>query len=437
MAILATLGLAVPSTGIASLTTTTAKADVLDIPQALIGVLASNLGLLSVDVLPTTEAMGAVPEGESLDVYRLSASNIVLNGLKYVVSLDPTTLPTDYIDADGIATFQMSATNLLNGNLLTTFVSARAIRLDAGSAPVWTDAVGSSGDVSSQSASEGGDDGGVPEYSAKVASSDESSAARLARIPIATSVKRKDVKPTRVGPMGELDGTGSGPVPKSKQSKVAGATTAAETTTGNCTVGPGPRITKVAGSSSLRYATIGTTYPVGSSTGGMTVSSSKGAEYGIAASVSGSYGTWSVSGSSFAQSGWSKEWLGITSSRSYQKQVQYYKWKYEYLDSRCNHYHQIPYTETGGTASNTGIDRPSWTTWCTHEDPGPWWRDNSDGSAYAYSAAVKFSSALGIDLSIKRNYSTSSKVGYNIVGTTRQLCGNNTWPSNASKLMER
>jgi hypothetical protein len=144
----------------------------------------------------------------------------------------------------------------------------------------------------------------------------------------------------------------------------------------SCGAGPRPRITKKA--ESLRWATIGTTYPVGRSTARMVV----GASYGIGASLSSSHGSWEASGSRHTESGWSKEWLPLADSRSYQKQLEYFKWKYEYLASFCNHYHWIPNTETGGTASNPGISRPEgWRHFCADEDPGPWSRHLSSGSA--------------------------------------------------------
>jgi len=203
-----------------------------------------------------------------------------------------------------------------------------------------------------------------------------------------------------------------------------------------CGSGASPRISKTA--QSLRWATIGTTYPAGRSTAKMVVSSSQGAAYGIGVSMSGSRGSWDASGSRHTESGWSKEWLPLSDSRSYQKQVEYYRWKYEYLAAICNHHHWIPNTETGGTASNPGIGRPTgWRFYCAPEDPGPWTRHLSRGHAYQYSESVKFADVLGINLSISRQYSSEQKLVYRVRGTKKQLCGSNDWPSRAGKIVER
>lgn len=74
---------------------------------------------------------------------------------------------------------------------------------------------------------------------------------------------------------------------------------------------------------------------------------------------------------------------------------------------------------------------------CAPEDPGPWWRDDTDGSSYTYGESVKFAAVLGIHLSISRQYSSQQKIRYVIRGNRKKLCGSNTWPSKAGKIVER
>ncbi|KAB2813166.1 hypothetical protein F9L07_15940 [Pimelobacter simplex] len=203
--------------------------------------------------------------------------------------------------------------------------------------------------------------------------------------------------------------------------------------------GEGPHETKNL-STKLAWATIGTSYPVGKTTAWMKVASNKsnGAKYGGAIQFGGAKA--SLSGSQFAKGGWSKTWTGSKASRSYRKQIEYYRVKYyNYLEGpACDHVHWIPKVETGGVDQNTeGVNRPSWAKWCVKQVPGPFTRDSEEGKNYEYNAAVKIKETLGVDLGISREYSHSQSITYNIVGKNKQLCGDTTWPSVSGKMMER
>jgi hypothetical protein len=332
---------------------------------------------LSVDVLPTAAAMSRIEVGKSLPVYRLPAAHVSTGARGYTVRMDPLALPSGYLDGKGLATLKVLAQDATTGALSTTVVSVRAVRSSTTAAPTWVSATESADPVVA---------------------------------PALRSIRGSAQLSTTA--------VAGGVVPD------------------YCDSGASPRISKRA--ESLRWATIGTTYPAGRSTATMVVTSSQGAQYGIGVSMTGSYGSWDSSGSRHTESGWSKDWVPISTSRSYQKQVEYFKWKYEYLASACNHYHWIPNSETGGTASNVGIGRPDgWRRYCVHEDPGPWQRYLSVGSAYTYSESVKFAELIGIHLSISRQYSREQKLRYYIRGHHKYLCGSDTWPSRASKIVER
>jgi hypothetical protein len=164
------------------------------------------------------------------------------------------------------------------------------------------------------------------------------------------------------------------------------------------------------------WVTIGTTYPIGGNTAAtMQVDSSKGATYGIAASGSGAFGSWRGNGSRSVSGSWGFTWNGSSSSRAYRLQVKYYRYRYEYLDARCNNYKWIPILETGGTSSVTGIERPTFTH-CAPVDKGEWYRSRSDGRSYQFGSAVKFADVIGLDLSVNRQYSKSQKLKYQVVG---------------------
>jgi hypothetical protein len=377
-------------------------------PVALAGTLPrdSHSVRLSVDLLPTAEAMERLDVGESLPVYRVPAAEVDAVGRGYTVRIDPLALPSGYLDNKGMATAKVLAQDVETGALSTTVLSVRAVRASTASAPAWVDATNSAF---------AGPDVSVARYAA-----DDPKR----RVPV--SAAAVEAGPVEAPALRTLEGS----------AQLTAVDAARGIVPDWCDSGPGPRMRKKA--ESLRWATIGTTYPVGRSKARMVVSSSQGASYGIGASMSGSRGSWDVSGSRHTESGWSKAWLPSNYSRSYQKQVEYFKWKYEYMSSICNHYHWIPNAETGGTASNEGIARPDgWRHYCAHEDVGPWWRDRSDGSAYTYGESVKFADVLGINLSISRQYSSAQTVRYFIRGHRKYMCGSNTWPSFASKIVER
>jgi hypothetical protein len=360
--------------------------------------------------------MKALPVGQSLDPYRLDQSSVQQDGTSYSVMVDPAQIPAQYRDPAGIVTFQVTAQDPATGTVLSTMASARGVLIGADTQPVWADAVASGAEATQAARAAAG---GTSAFAATGSDA----------LPILGPDAAASVGATDPGALTPI-------VAPAKSGGLFGqaAATPQATTAGNC-VGPNPRMTKV--SSKVVWATLGTTYPIGKSQAFMAVSASEGATYGGGVSVSGRYGTWSASGSKHAGGNWSKTWLGSTSSRSYQKQVEYFKWHYEYLDSRCNYYRWISNQETGGTTSNTGITRPNFPDAnCVPADPGPWQRTDDKATAYSYDAAVKFSSAIGTNFGINRNYSSSQFVQYNVAGHQR-LCGSNTWPTKAGKIMEK
>lgn len=170
----------------------------------------------------------------------------------------------------------------------------------------------------------------------------------------------------------------------------------------------------------------------------MVVSSSQGASYGVAASATGAYTGFHADGSRFVQSGWGFTWDWSGAQRSFRKGIEY-----QLMNKRCygtgyltgDRHMWRPVGETGGVSHNDGLSRPGWDT-CAGVDAGVWRRDNSDGHAYSYGAAVKMEDVIGINLSIDRNYYSSQRLEYNLK-TRRRLCGNDAYPANAGKIIDR
>ncbi|AIY18278.2 hypothetical protein KR76_18595 [Pimelobacter simplex] len=173
----------------------------------------------------------------------------------------------------------------------------------------------------------------------------------------------------------------------------------------------------------------------------MLVSSSTGASYGVAFSMTdrkGKWGAFKAGQSKHTQSSWGFKWTPSAKSRSYRKGVEYGLFETTCARGCVKCQRQwIPIGETGGTGANTkGVNRPTWTK-CAPVVKGQWWRDRSDGRAYDYNAGVKFAEVIGIDLSVNRQYNRSQKLVYHLK-KARRMCGSDgVWASKASKVMAR
>lgn len=383
-----------------------------------------------VGTVPTSEPIVAIrayvqpvaPAGDALglpaSLHALPTEAFTVNGANYTLSVDPADLPADFIDATGVASFHVRV--VAGDHTWVTNVSARAVRETPLSAPEWVEAIDSAAAV--ERSLEATPDRAatlsgwsrVPVLSVPATASGSSLGSTSASSVTATDVDENTPEVEDDGVMVQLYG-------------MAPATQVLH---------PNCRRTKLA--DRVWSTTIGTTYPVGEHSAKMVITSSQGANYGIGFSVSGDKGDFSGSGSYFKKSTWGKEWLLSSKSRSYRKGIEYFKYRYECMDAMHPVYYQWePVGETGGNGSNVGITRPNWDK-CAPQDGGPFWRDDEDGTAYAYGAAVKAAGVIGIDLSIKRQYSGYQKLYYNIINNKTKLCGNNgEWPSVSGKVMQK
>ncbi len=182
-----------------------------------------------------------------------------------------------------------------------------------------------------------------------------------------------------------------------------------------------------------RWATVGTSYPVGkTSRSWLEYGSASASTFGAAVS----YGDgWSASGSATLSDAWGQGFAKSRHPRSYRVDVRYRK-QHCYLSSGVyGHSHWIPRYETGGTQTYRLSKRPKWRT-CRPIWRGPWWRGKTRGSDHKLSTGVKFAGVIGIDLRTQRAYSTDSRLYYD-KPKKRRLCGNTQVPAKASKLRER
>jgi hypothetical protein len=360
-----------------------------DQPIALSGDMPIGIGADAVTIAVMPDS--TLKPGESRDILVIDDAEVTVDSGVFEARVNPAEIPAAYVDPQGIVDFEVYGTDGDSGWI--TDVSAR-ITHEVGTPTTdkfWTDP---------------GDSAPLLVTSAKPSSKTNGNIRvpkKAGRGALARSTELED------------DGV-----------TVGDFTEVPDTTFSGC-------VQADTGESATRWATIGTSYTVGSSTGWISVSTSVGAKYGVGVSTGGGF---SANGTLWADGGWSKTWNDYSGSRSYQKQIRYEKfvktcgvpgWTYTTT-------YWKPQNETGGTDHNDGIDRPDWTH-CVPEDPGPWARDAANGYAYSYGSAVKFASLIGIDLSIEKNWSSNQSLNYNIHGDNQRACGNNADPSLAGKIM--
>jgi hypothetical protein len=362
-------------------------------PIAVFGDLPAGTTDVTLTVLPRMN--GATP-GAKLVPVAVEASGVTVDDGHFTASVDPADVPVGFVSADGLVDFQVSAANA-DGQAWVSVVTSRLVATPKQADGTWADPVDTS-------------DAGATLRHARVAG--KQSVPRLS----ASAAARLELEDDDGSEVGRYAATDRNCV------SVQYATPTSNTR--------------------RRWATTGTTYPVGATTARLNYSSSKGARYGAAVNIN---GVWSVSGSMFVGGGWGSDWHFDGAQRSYQVETLYRQWKYRCTDEQYHYWDQLwwlPEDETGGTRTNTGIDRPSWNNpdYCANiSSNATWRRDTSSGNEYKYGYAVKFQDIIGIDLSISHSYGETMLVAYDVPKGSAQtkLYGNNARPTRAGKFIQR
>ena len=343
-------------------------------------------------VLPTDPWLRAAEVGTSVRAADVSEAAVVrTDSNTFEVALDPSDVPPRYIDSLGLVHLQIVASTS-DGAFLSN-ASLRAVLSSEGVAAHWAE----------------------PAVSAPTTDRPVLARAGRLHLPVDASSQAATVGVTAFAPISEAeaDRIAADPDPPA-----------------------GCDYTKL--KEKTRSTTIGTTYPTRGDSATMIVDSSTGAHYGVAVStkVSGDWADFRAGEGKYTRSGWGFKWANSTKSRSYRKGIRYGLFLLDCVRG-CDECSKqwYPIGETGGTGSNSGIDRPNFRR-CARVDKGAWWRDDAGEHAYTYGAAVKFAGIIGIDLSISRQYNSSQKLLYRL-DAKRRMCGSNDFPSEAGKVMER
>lgn len=202
------------------------------------------------------------------------------------------------------------------------------------------------------------------------------------------------------------------------------------------------------------WSNIGETYPVGDGKGGMTFTSEASAKYEGAVS----FGGWSASKAVEIKSGIEGVWEPVGWPRKYLVEIRYKKYQcvYQSKDQAAVWTVWEPSGHTGGSDHVGGdeyddykdrVQRPDWVGMneedhCTKSTVDAWNRDNSAGGSESLgwegklTAGAKNQLEIGIELGVSREWSTSSKITYNMTKDVDRLCGMDEKPGFASKIAQ-
>lgn len=342
---------------------------------------------------PVVTKRNPAKDGRMIDLFRLDDEAVTVEGNNFTVRLDPSLVPRTHRSRTGLVTLDLQFINLSTGQMSVQLNSAQIVKNQSG-IQTWADPL-----------------------------TTDLSVMPRARIAVPRANRRETVPPV---PPVRVD-MGQGRLPRSMRTApgieqvrradargaVCGYTHRAATTN--------------------RWATVGTSYPLGRDTSTLHYGSSSKSTFGIG--VNSGRG-WDASGSRTIEDDWGQIFRRSSKARSYRVQVRYkLQTCWNSSGTTVTSIRWIPQFETGGTWAYALGSRPNYTR-CIRVAAGEWIRGAQRGSDYSLSYGVKFRDKIGIDLRTQRAYSSSSKLVYHLrVG--RRMCGSNDVPSRARTVRAR
>jgi len=176
-----------------------------------------------------------------------------------------------------------------------------------------------------------------------------------------------------------------------------------------------------------RTTTVGTTYShVPGVTAHFTYGSGQSSGLGVGVSSSGSFGTWSASGTHSVSSDSSESFPTFSGARSDHERTEFV---YKKFLIECDGY-QTQATSFAGGATHTTATPPS-AGFCVAQAVDTSFTKHST-SAFTFTGGVSMSGAIGVDLSAHTGYSTTAELTYSFT-QRRDLCGTNDYPGGTPK----
>ena len=368
-----------------------------------------------VSIEPPSDRLATLRTGVGVSLHRLPPSAVRTAGNRFAVVLDPATVPDAHVSRDGKVNFEVDVYDPVTSQRAATSTTVRRVTYDR--AQVWADALqvvsaqagkGSAGTVKAPrltTADLGRKDGAttLAQVTAELAS----------RLPALTTTMQP------AGPAAPAGARTADPDSAAATAAAAGAI---------CAFAPNVPTRR-------RWATVGTSYPVGKHTSKLLYSSRTESEFGVGCLVR----------------------RGCVLDRRWQQDprrrlgpelplLQHDPVLPDPGRVPAQHLLQLPglrdqpEVEAGPAARlhqvPPALQPPELEDVRACQDSGRWYRGRVRGNDYRLSFGVKFKKVLGIDLSTRRAYSEDASLWY-YSPVKRRLCGNDDEAGYASKIRER
>ena len=378
-----------------------------------------------------------MPVGSSFALWPVPASDVHVSESAWSVSLDPLSIPQQFIAPDGQVDFILEAHDTASGQAAYHTVSARPVLSNLSGLTNWLTADAAiptgwsalQGTASLADAADnvseptppplGGTDAGSDNLEAE--GIDATTAAVSPDLGELTGIPLELIKdPTGALSDGDGGGTSVGtllPSPDSLNLPV--------TAPSNCQ--------EISGFRSDLMTTIATGYPVGGDESSLTYTSSLKTTSGTAISTGSG---WDETGTESTTDGWGADYVKDTRKRSYRTVVTYGYYQC-YNVAGYYSYWVFPIKQPGAAFYYLLSDAPNWTRCQPVYNGVIWRREQSGQNAYESSFGVKAKDYIGIEMFSKHSYNTSGKLRYHVMHGNKRVCGNNDTPGQAGKIQEK
>jgi hypothetical protein len=193
-------------------------------------------------------------------------------------------------------------------------------------------------------------------------------------------------------------------------------------------------ITTVIANYDLRLDVIGEVYTGAHTTADLKYLSGSSSTLGVGYSVSGAYGSWSQSGTSSATQNFAVDFPTQTTNRNtvFESNFGWQKTRFTCAGQQSYNLRQVEFQ--GGSTYYTAASAPT-ANYCTSYVGGTGVTKDT-ANAITFSNGAKLGSVVGIDLSSKTGFNSSTKISFTFA-TTGLLCGTDAYPPSASRVVAK
>lgn len=186
-----------------------------------------------------------------------------------------------------------------------------------------------------------------------------------------------------------------------------------------------------------RLGLVGEVYSGPNATADLEYINGSSSTLGVGFSASGTYGSYSASGTAGQNSTWTENYPLQAQNKRTVMQTNFGYKKYKNTCYSPGGYYEVtytvrPYQFQGGQSTYTAASSPSATYCVSYVKGGSTTKDT--GTALTFTNGLKLGSVIGIDLSIKTGFNANTKLKFNWVNAG-QLCGSNGYPPQAARVV--